>query len=94
MADERFRVELSDEAQVEAARRAQAGGSAHIPIGRIAAGSGVNTGWSWHLEEVRFTEVAVEVCDGRPSDVEREGVRFGGGSYCPWSAQVIAIEPR
>jgi hypothetical protein len=40
--------------------------------GRIAAGD-VNTGWSWHLEDVEFVEAAIELCDGRPSDVERQG---------------------
>jgi len=91
VAGETFRVRLLDEKQIEAARAAQAGGAARIPNGRIVAGASVNTGWSWHLEGVEFVEAAIELCDGRPSDVERQGMGFGGGRFCPWSAQVLSI---
>jgi hypothetical protein len=94
VADETFRVLLLDDAQIEAARRAQAGGPVRIPNGRVVAGTDVNTGWSWHLEDVTFAQVTIELCDGRPSDVEREGVRFGGGRYCPWSAQIRSLVER
>jgi hypothetical protein len=88
---EMFRVQVVGDAQIEAARAAQAGGLARIPNGRIVAGAGVNTGWSWHLEDVEFVEVAIELCDGRPSDVERQGPQFGGGRFCPWTARVLAV---
>lgn len=91
--DETFRVQLTGEAQIDAARRARDGGAATIPNGRIAAGTGVNTGWSWHLTDVEFVEVAIELCDGRPSDVEEAGVTYGGGRFCPWSARVVAVAP-
>jgi hypothetical protein len=94
VASETFRVLLTSAAQLAAARAAQAGGPARIPVGRIVAGTQVNTGWSWHLENVTFAELAIEVCDGLPSHVEREGTRFGAGSYCPWSAVVVQIEER
>jgi hypothetical protein len=90
--DETFRVHLLDEGQIDAARRAANGGPARIPIGRVVTGAGVNTGWSWHLEDVEFAELTTEVCDGRPSDVEREGVTFGGGRFCPWTARVTSIQ--
>jgi hypothetical protein len=90
--DETFRVHLLNEGQVEAAHLAANGGRAHIPNGRVVAGAGVNVGWSWHLEDVEFAELTTEVCDGRPSDVEREGVSFGGGRFCPWTARVISID--
>jgi hypothetical protein len=91
VAGEMFRVQLVGQSQIDAARAAQNGGSAQIPLGRIVAGSGVNTGWSWHLVDVEFVEAGIEVCDGRPSDVERQGVGFGEGRFCPWSARVVAI---
>ena len=94
VANEVFRVSLSSADTIAAARRAQANGAARIPIGRIVPGTDVNTGWSWHLEDVTFAEVAIELCDGRPSDVERGGVAFGGGRYCPWLASVVQIEER
>ena len=90
--DETFRVQLLDERQIDAARQAASGGRASIPNGRVVAGTGVNVGWSWHLEDVEFAELTTEVCDGRPSDVERQGVSFGGGRFCPWIARVISIE--
>jgi hypothetical protein len=89
---ETFRAQVTGETQIAAARAAQAGGAARIPNGRIVAGAGVNSGWSWHLEDVEFTEVAIELCDGRPSDVERQGTQFGGGRFCPWTARVLAID--
>ena len=91
VAGETFRVRLASERQVAAARAAQAGAQARIPIGRIVSGTSVNSGWSWHLEDVEFVELAIELCDGRPSDVERQGVQFGAGRFCPWSARVVAI---
>jgi hypothetical protein len=92
VASEVFRVALTTPAQVAAARAAQDGGAARIPSGRIIAGTQVNTGWTWHLEDVAFVEAVIELCDGRPSDVERQGPAFGGGRFCPWSATVLRIE--
>ena len=90
--DETFRVHLLDERQIAAAHQAANGSRARIPNGRVVAGTGVNIGWSWHLENIEFAELTTELCDGRPSDVEREGVSFGGGRFCPWNARVISIK--
>ena len=92
VAGETFRVALTTPEQVAAARAAQSGAAARIPTGRVVAGTQVNTGWNWHLEEVTFAEVTIELCDGRPSDVQREGVQFGGGRFCPWTATVVRID--
>jgi hypothetical protein len=92
--DERFRVSLAGNEQIAAARAAQAGAAARIPTGRIVAGTQANVGWSWHLEDVAFAESTIELCDGRPSDVERQGTGFGGGRYCPWSATIVQINTR
>jgi hypothetical protein len=94
VADERFRVSLNGEAQIAAARAVQAGSRARIPTGRIVSGTQINIGWSWHLEDVTFAETTIELCDGRPSDVERQGASFGGGRYCPWSATIVNIASR
>src|SRR5262245_23989371 len=92
VANETFRVALTTTEQVAAARAAQSGGRAKIPNGRIVPGAQVNAGWSWHLEDVTFAETTIEVCDGRPSDVERAGIQFGGGRFCPWSATIVRID--
>jgi hypothetical protein len=92
VASETFRVSLTSSDQVAAARGAQSGGPARIPNGRIVPGTQVNVGWSWHLEDVMFVQSTIELCDGRPSDVERQGAGFGGGRFCPWTATVIRID--
>ena len=93
--DETFRFRLDTVALQDAARAALAGGPASIPNGRIVGGTDVNVGWSWHLTDVAFAEITIELCDGSPSMVEeavRAGAEFGGGRFCPWSARVVAIE--
>ena len=60
---------------------------------RIAQGNGgFNTPWNWHLDPdtVSLPEVAIELCDGCPSDVEASGVNYGGGTFCPWTSEIIA----
>jgi hypothetical protein len=89
---ERFRIWLNAQEDIDAARRAKSGAPARIPNGRIVGGTEFNHGWSWHLEDVEFAEAAIEICDGRPSDVEREGPFYGGGRYCPWGAGIVTIE--
>ena len=94
VADETFRVWLTAAEQIAAARAAQQGGRARIPNGRIVSGTQINAGWSWHIEDMEFVEFTIELCDGRPSDVEREGTSFGGGRFCPWTARVVRLEGR
>ena len=63
-----------------------------IPTGEVAPGDGgFNAGWGWHLkpETVRFAEVAMEVCDGKPSDVGNITSR----RYCPWTARIVQRLP-
>lgn len=91
---ETFRIWLQGPEQVAAARAAQAGGPARIPNGRIVSGTEFNAGWSWHLEDVEFATATIEVCDGRPSDVEQQGTSFGSGRFCPWSATIVRIDDR
>jgi hypothetical protein len=92
VSNETFRIRLDTPQLQQAARAAQAGTGPKIPNGRIVAGADVNSGYSWHLEDVSFADATIELCDGRPSDVEREGAKWGGGRYCPWGARVIGIE--
>ena len=90
---EKFSVLLTTDEQVQAAEAAQEGGRASIPVGRIVPGVDVNAGWTWHLEEVKFVETTVELCDGLPSAVEKMGTKFGEGQFCPWTAKVTDIKP-
>jgi hypothetical protein len=49
--------------------------------------------WSWHLipETVNFPQLSMEVCDGRPSDVENNKQHWliDVKMYCPWQAKII-----
>jgi hypothetical protein len=92
---EQFRALLTDPADIEIALALLAGEEAPpIPNGLIVPGhGGVNEPWSWHLdpESIEFADVTIEVCDGLPSFVE-DGT-LTGDRYCPWGAQVTAVEP-
>jgi hypothetical protein len=83
----------ADIAQAEAWRAGSVGPL--IPNGRIVrdGDGGVNTGYSWHIDpsDIELVDLAIEVCDGLPSHVE-DGT-LSGDRYCPWSAEVMSIDP-
>lgn len=91
---EQYKIRLTDPADIEVARRLLADQDApHIPNGVVVRGSpGVNVGYSWHIdpETLEFADVATEVCDGLPSYVEKGLIT--SDRYCPWSAELIAID--
>lgn len=91
---EEYRIRLSDPADIEVARKLLAGEEAPgIPNGVVVWGDpGVNVGYSWHIDpdSLEFAEITMEVCDGLPSDVEKEIIT--SDRYCPWSAEVISID--
>jgi len=91
---EEYRIRLTDPADIEIARKLLAGEEApRIPNGVVVRGDpDVNVGYRWHIdpESVEFADSTMEVCDGLPSDVEN-GI-ITSDRYCPWSAEVIAID--
>lgn len=91
---EEYRIRLTDPADIEIARKLLAGEEApRIPNGIVVRGDpDVNVGYTWHIdpESVEFVDITMEVCDGLPSDVEK-GI-ITSDRYCPWSAEVIAID--
>src|SRR5262249_42261160 len=72
---EEYRIRLTDPADIGIAQKLLAGEEApSIPNGRVVRGNpDVNVGYSWHIDpaSVEFADTATEVCDGRPSDVEK-----------------------
>jgi hypothetical protein len=91
---EEYKIRLTDPADIDIARQLLAGEEApSIPNGIVVRGEAdVNEGYTWHIdpESVEFADLTVEVCDGRPSDVEQNLIT--SDRYCPWDATVIAID--
>ena len=91
---EEYKIRLTDPGDIEIARKLLAGEEApNIPNGVVVRGDpDVNVGYTWHIdpESLEFADFTVEVCDGLPSDVEK-GI-ITSDRYCPWSAEVIAID--
>lgn len=91
---ERFLVDVTEAraiAGLEARMKARGRG---VVIGRLLAGNGgFNSPWSWHLDPatVEAADVAIEVCDGRPSMVEADLAYWLGTVriFCPWGAAVV-----
>jgi hypothetical protein len=92
---EEYKVLLTDARLIAHARELLAGGEeGRIPSGLIVRGDpGVNAPWSWHIDpdSIEFADMTMEICDGLPSHIE-DGT-LTGDRYCPWSAEVIAVEP-
>jgi hypothetical protein len=91
VAGETFVLRATDPETIRLARENLEGRNPRFPIGRLnRSNGGFNAPWSWSLDpdDVRMTEVAIEVCDGRPSYVE--GHLSDYPTYCPWGARVIS----
>lgn len=91
---EQYKIQLTDPADIATAQKLLAGEEGpKIPNGLIVKDDpGVNEGYSWHIDpaSLEFADFTTEVCDGLPSDVE-QGI-LTSDYYCPWSAEVIAID--
>ncbi len=99
--DERFRVWVTNPTTIDDILQIQAGVNPNrFPSGGFRAGPGTadhNLPWSWHLDpdDVAMVEVAIEVCDGRPSIVEQSVADYLQlGLYCPWGARLDSVEDR
>ena len=89
---EQFVLALTQPRAIADALDCVAGRKRLIPLGEVAPGDGgFNTGWGWHLlpGSARLVEVAMEVCDGIPSDVGKITSKY----YCPWSARLLKRLP-
>jgi hypothetical protein len=71
--------------------------NARIPSGRLIKGREAhNASWNWHIdpEDIQMAEITMELCDGRPSDVEKDIDYWVDtvGRFCPWSAVLVALK--
>lgn len=91
---EEFVIEVTTAAQVAAMEARLASGEEGVINGAITAGdAGYNAPWSWHVvpATVEAPDLAIELCDGRPSMVE-ENLEYWlqtVGRFCPWGAVVV-----
>jgi hypothetical protein len=96
---ERFRVWTTNPQTIHDLHELQRGTStANIPNGRILRGSGRarhNAPYHWHLDpqDITMAEVAIELCDALPSNVEENVEEFVErvGRYCPWAARLVEL---
>lgn len=87
---ERFVLRVSDPEAIRLAERNRLGTTGAFPFGTVRRGDGgFNQPWSWHLDpaDATFVEVAIEICDGRPSYLEAHLDEYP--VYCPWGGRVV-----
>jgi hypothetical protein len=90
-----FRAAVTDTAEVRLLTQRMQSGTRGVVSGELRSGDGgFNASWGWHLdpESVHVADVAIELCDGRPSMVQSDLTYWIGTvrQYCPWGARVVA----
>jgi hypothetical protein len=92
---EQFKVQAQGDVAIAAMQTRLQSGQTGVISGTLVRGNGgFNTGWGWHLEPSTVTapDLAMELCDGRPSFVQNDldywlsSVKL----FCPWGARVVA----
>ncbi len=91
---ERFVVHVEGASQISALEARLASGERGVINGDIEPGDGgFNQPWRWHMvpSTVHTADMAIELCDGRPSLVEDDLDYWLGTvrQYCPWGAKVV-----
>ena len=96
--DEKYSIFITNQKTIEQVFAVQRGESrATIPSGRVVRGSvPYNQPWSWHIDSelISMAEFTIELCDGKPSQVEAnldywvDTVQY----FCPWSAKLVEIK--
>ena len=94
---EEFRVHVTTEAQASDLRARLASGVRGVISGDLLQGTGgFNMSWRWHLRpsSVHIADVAIELCDGRPSLIEADLIYWlvSVQQFCPWGAKVVREE--
>ncbi len=93
---DRFKVYATDPEAIQLLTDNYYGLNNMFVMGRLVIGNGgFNSPWSWHLDpdHVTMAEFSIELCDGTPSEVERNLPYwlFQVETFCPWSSKVIEI---
>jgi hypothetical protein len=96
---ERFRLWSTNTHFIaESKRRMGSGKSGTALFSALADGTDCDGQWSFHVDpkEMSWPGVTIEVCDGRPSDVEHDKARWFHDvkRWCPWSTTVVAVDEK
>jgi hypothetical protein len=91
---ETFRAAVTDTAEIRLLTQRMEAGTRGVISGELRPGAGgFNGGWGWHMdpETVHVADMAIELCDGRPSMVQSDLSYWIGtvGQFCPWGAKVL-----
>ncbi len=91
---EQFYVRATDPEAVSALKARVQSGEVSVVLGQVVQGDGgFNAPWSWHLDpaSVEVADAAMELCDGRPSMVQKDVGKWIAEArvFCPWSAKVV-----
>ena len=92
---ERFVVRVAGATNIDDFEQRLQTGATGVINGELRRGDGgFNAPWSWHLdpETVHTADMAIELCDGRPSLIEADTAYWFAsvGRFCPWGARVVA----
>lgn len=64
----------------------------------LADGQDCDSRWTFHSDpaDMSWPELAMEVCDGRPSDVEHDKAHWISDikRWCPWGTKVLSVDDR
>ncbi|HEU4402639.1 MAG TPA: hypothetical protein VFT43_11090, partial [Candidatus Polarisedimenticolia bacterium] len=94
---EALRVWVTDDPFIDRSKEFLKIGTLQVPVfNRLLDGRDCDSLWTWHPDPVRvqWADATIEVCDGRPSDVEADKSYWFGIGFCPWSATVTAVDDR
>lgn len=91
---EHFVIQVETDAQIEELEARLDSGEEGVINGQILAGDGgFNGPWGWHMvpASVHTADIAIELCDGRPSLVEDDLDYWlqTVKQFCPWGAKVV-----
>ena len=96
---ERFTAWITKSNAIQQVLDLKAGKSkASIPSSIILKGPGesdFNAPWNWHMspEDIGMTEFSIELCDGKPSDVQGN-LNYWLNTvkrFCPWRAMLVDV---
>ena len=92
---EQFKIRVQGADRIADIEARRASGQEGVIIGSLVRGNGgFNSPWGWHLEPgtVEAVDMAIELCDGRPSMVQDDVTYWVDTvkAFCPWGAKIVA----